>query len=87
MEIKYRVFYFGDVIKYDIPNLSKPVQKKIKSAIEEKLIANPVFYGKPLQYNLKGYRSFRVGDYRVIFKIDNDMIIINAIKHRKSVYN
>lgn len=38
---------------------------------------------------LKGYENmwrFRIGDYRVIFKIVNETMIITKIGHRKDIY-
>jgi len=42
--------------------------------------------GKPLQYNLKGHRSIRVPPFRIIYRIEQDKIIINCFDHRKDVY-
>lgn len=42
--------------------------------------------GKPLQYNLKGHRSIRIPPFRIIYRIENDKIIINCFDHRKNVY-
>lgn len=52
-------------------------------------MVDPVLFGKPLRYSLKGYRRLRVGDYRVVFCIEADshQIIVTAIKHRKDIYN
>lgn len=87
MEVSYTVIYQEQVIKKHIPNLSTNAKKLIKDAIEQKLIIDPLYFGKPLRYSLKGYRSLRVDDYRIVFKIENQEIIIIAIKHRKDVYN
>jgi addiction module RelE/StbE family toxin len=43
-------------------------------------------YGKPLQYNLKGHRSIRIPPFRIIYRIEQDKIIINCFDHRKDVY-
>ncbi|MES2504791.1 MAG: type II toxin-antitoxin system RelE/ParE family toxin [Myxococcota bacterium] len=44
--------------------------------------------GKPLRYSLKGHRRLRVGDYRVVYRIEpqNQTVVIIAIKHRKDIY-
>ena len=44
-------------------------------------------YGKPLRRSLKNYRKLRIGDYRVIFKIEIDMVKILVIQHRSAVYS
>jgi addiction module RelE/StbE family toxin len=42
--------------------------------------------GKPLQYNLKGHRSIRIPPFRIIYRIEQDKIIINCFDHRKDIY-
>lgn len=39
----------------------------------------------PLKGQFTGLRKFRVGNYRVIYSIINDSVIILRIKHRKDV--
>lgn len=84
----YTVFYLKTVIDDDIPALHKTAQKIIKRAIEERLMVDPIGFGKPLRYSLKGHRRLRVSDYRVVYRIDaqNMSVIIIAIKHRKAIY-
>ena len=44
--------------------------------------------GKPLRYSFKGHRRLRVGDYRIIFRVNltQRIVTIVAIKHRKDIY-
>lgn len=42
--------------------------------------------GKPLQYNLKGHRSIRIPPFRIIYRLEQDKIIINCFDNRKDVY-
>ncbi len=86
MEINYQIIYQDHVIKSHIPALSTKVKLLIKTAIEEKLRFDPIFFGKPLRYSLKGHRRLRVSDYRVVYRIENKTVIIIAIKHRKDIY-
>ncbi len=69
-----------------ILKLDKKVIPLIKNAIA-KLAENP----RPNGYkNLKGEEAYRirVGDYRIIYEIDNDKIIVTVVSvgHRKEVY-
>ena len=57
----YALEYSHSVIKKDIPALPKTMRQRIKKAIEERLTIDPVGFGKPLQYSLKGHRRLRVG--------------------------
>jgi mRNA interferase RelE/StbE len=89
MEIKYQVCYLEVVIRKHIPLLSQSVKILIKHAIEERLMTDPIRFGKPLRYSLKGHRQLRVGDYSVVYRIEPEIktVIIVAIKHRKDVYD
>jgi mRNA interferase RelE/StbE len=84
----YRVEYLESVVNDDIPDLSTSAKQLIQKAIEERLMVDPIGFGKPLRYSLKGHRRLRVSDYRVVYRIEslNHTVIIIAIKHRKDVY-
>jgi mRNA interferase RelE/StbE len=86
MELIYRIQYHALVVRQDIPKLSATAKVRIQAAIEEKLSSRPDAFGIPLRRSLKGLRKLRVGDYRVIFRIHNDSILIFAIIHRSIVY-
>ena len=61
------------------PPLSQEWRNKIKGAIETKIGSRPEVFGIPLRNTLKGYRKLRVGDYRVIFRVESTTIKIYAI--------
>ena len=88
MTSEYTVTYSQSVVWEDIPKIPKSHKSEIKKAIEKKLMVNPVAFGKPLQYSLAGNRRLRVGDYRVVFRIDETkkIVIITKIGNRKDVY-
>jgi mRNA interferase RelE/StbE len=82
----YSLHYHEDVARKDIPKISASNKKKIKSAIEKKLLTEPETFGKPLRRSLKASRKLRVGDYRVIFRIRGKRIYILLIAHRSQAY-
>jgi mRNA interferase RelE/StbE len=82
----YSILYHPDVKKIDLPKIDQRRKSSIKEAIETRLSTKPHIYGKPLQRTLKGYWKLRVGSYRIVYKIDNENIIILGIIHRKAVY-
>ena len=82
----YRLEYLESVVATDIPALPKAIRARVRTEIERKLSTRPVEFGKPLQYSLKGCRRLRVGDYRVIFTIEEDCVLVVKIGHRKDVY-
>lgn len=83
----YKVFYHPDIEKKDLPEIPKNMKERIRKAIEQRLMTEPVKYGVPLKRSLQGYRKLRVGDYRVIYRIDTENVIILKIGNRKEVYN
>jgi mRNA interferase RelE/StbE len=87
MGLTFTIAYHELVVKEDIPRLSTANKKRIKKAIEEKLTREPEAFGKPLRRSLKGYRKLRVGDYRIIFRIEKQTVKVFCIGHRSMVYN
>ena len=84
----YQIKYLEVVYKTHIRKFSSSDKKIIREAIEKKLMSDPVKFGKPLKYTLKGYRRLRVGDYRIVYSIcqEREEVIVVAIKHRKDIY-
>lgn len=84
----YAVTYLDHVVENDIPALPKTMKVLIKKAIESRLTADPIGLGKPLRYSFIGHRRIRVGDYRIVYRVDEKsrIVTIVIIKHRKDVY-
>ena len=69
--------------------LNKPIQSRIKKYMSEiALLDNPRSRGKALTSNLSGLWRYRVGDYRIICDIQNNVlrILIVELGNRKEVY-
>ena len=66
--------------------------EKVATAVVEflygSLAEDPHRVGKPLKLGLEGMRSARRGDYRVIYRIDDDqsLVTVIAIEHRSDIY-
>ncbi len=86
MGLDFEIVYHYLVVKEDISKLSSKNKERIKSAIKEKLTNSPEIFGKPLRRSLRGYRKLRVGNYRVIFRIEKRIIKIFYIGHRSVAY-
>ncbi len=82
----YLATYHHDVKTQDLPKINVNMRKRIKTAIESRLLKAPHVYGLPLRKTLKGYWKLRVGDYRVVFGLKDKTIAIYCICHRKDVY-
>ena len=75
------------VVKEHIPSIPKPIRQQIKRAIEERLTQEPLKFGKPLKYSLFGLRRLRVGDWRIIYRINGNDVEIVKIGNRKDIYD
>jgi mRNA interferase RelE/StbE len=53
---------------------------------EVNLLKNNPHAGKPLRGEWKGVYSLRMGDYRILYQIKRDEIILLVVGHRKRVY-
>ena len=82
----FELRYHSDVKSIDIPLLDARLRTRIKNAIEKRLTTAPHLYGEPLRKTLRGYWKLRVGDYRVVFKIVQEVVWILGIIPRKKVY-
>ena len=82
----FRVVYTSAVMRDDIPKLTRVHARRVRKAIEAKLKTDPLAYGLPLRRSLKGYWKLRVGDYRVVFRVVDDTVIVFAVLHRDVVY-
>lgn len=67
----------------DVRTLPKKVKSLIKKEILKNLVPNPYNCSTELREPLKRFRSFRVDDYRVIFTVHEQLIVIVAVGKRK----
>lgn len=69
--------------------LDPPIAKRIRAELVElKTLTDPRSRGKALTGNQRGYWRYRVGDYRIICLIEDEELIILALKigHRSKIY-
>jgi len=79
----YKLLIDDKVVK-DLKKIDHNWRAKILIAIKTKLVENP-YLGKKLVGDLSPYYRLRVGDYRVLYEIIENkvMIIVVKVKHRK----
>ena len=82
----FTVVYHPLVAKDDLPAIPGNIKERLQKAIEERLMVDPISYGLPLRQSLKGYRKLRVGDYRIVYRIHDETVIVLKIGNRKDVY-
>lgn len=70
----------------NLKKLPSNIKERCKDALRE-ISADPLS-GKPLKGDLKGYYSFRIGNYRIVYilKKRQHIIYILSIKHQKDIY-
>ena len=84
--MKYRMKVKKSAAK-SLKKISKPDQKRISKAIDNLADNLP----NPNTTKMKGdnpFHKIRVGDYRVVYEIQDDILLILIIKigHRKDIY-
>lgn len=86
----WKIDFDSDVEK-DFKKLDHTAQKRIIKFLKEKIAINenPRIHGKPLTGKLSGLWRYRVGDYRIISRIEDHIFTVLVIKvgHRKAVYD
>ena len=88
--MKYKVEYLPQALKA-LEKMDKFTKRIIVEWIEKNLVdcENPRQHGKPLAANRTGQWRYRIGDYRIIAKIEDDKLLILVIRigHRREVYD
>jgi mRNA interferase RelE/StbE len=83
---RYKIHIVPKVQK-QVDILPEKVKSRIIQVIIEILSSNP-YLGKPLKGDYKGRYSYRVSDYRIIYIIFKQELLIHIIKimHRREAY-
>ncbi|HPR88542.1 MAG TPA: type II toxin-antitoxin system RelE/ParE family toxin [bacterium] len=79
-KIKFKSSVERDLKKIDKSQL-KIIFEKIETELVEKADQFPALTG-----NFAGLRKYRVGDYRLIYSLLDDTVLILRIAHRKEAY-
>jgi mRNA-degrading endonuclease RelE of RelBE toxin-antitoxin system len=82
----FAVLYHRKVVSDEIPELDPAVRRRIKAAIEAKLLERPEDHAKPLAYTTERLWTLRVGDWRVVFAMRATELWVLKIGHRSEVY-
>ena len=82
---------FEEKARKSLKKLDKTIETQILKYLKKVVSnnANPKSFGKPLVANLSGLWRYRVGDYRIICNIQDDILLILVIDidHRSEIYN
>jgi mRNA-degrading endonuclease RelE of RelBE toxin-antitoxin system len=85
--VTYRV-RVSSPARRDLNRLPESVAAAVVEFILGPLAENPQRVGKMLSGELTGRHSARRGQYRVVYRIDDDQILVEVIRiaHRSDVY-
>lgn len=80
----FNITYKKSVIR-DISRLDKKEARRIINKIEKDLSERAESY-PVLKGEFAGLRKMRIGDYRVVFTIMDDNVLVLRIGHRREIY-
>ncbi|GBD03928.1 Toxin RelG [bacterium HR19] len=80
----YKIIFTQRALK-DWEKLSRENQNRIAKKLKE-YAEEPLKYARKLINPKIGTYRFRIGDYRVIFDVNGENIVILRIGHRKEIY-
>ena len=72
--------------KAAIRKLDPGTRNKVRAAVDE--LSKDPLQGKPLSFTLKGLRSWRTGDWRIIYRAEAEkvVVVVVTVGHRRDVY-
>jgi len=83
--LAYDIQYDPKAVK-QLQKLDKSIAAKILDGIEE-FSSNPILTKiKKLKTPFDGAYRLRIGDYRVVFYQEDELMLISRVAHRKQVY-
>lgn len=80
----FKIIYTKSAVK-DIKKLDPVAKKRIRKKLD-KFAGNPLQYGKKLIDSSLGDYRWRMGNYRIVFDVHGQTIVILRAGHRRDVY-
>ncbi|MGC9781243.1 MAG: type II toxin-antitoxin system RelE/ParE family toxin [Candidatus Heimdallarchaeota archaeon] len=80
----YEIVFTKRAVK-DLEKLEQKVKDRIIKKLRECKL-DPLTHAKKLTNPKLGSFRFKIGDYRVIFDLDDRIIVILRVGHRKTIY-
>lgn len=81
---------WDDRARKELRKLDSPIQKEILSYLRTRIVGsnNPRIFGQSLSGNKAGLWRYRVGNYRIICRIEEDtlVVLVLSVGHRKEIY-
>lgn len=80
-------YLFRSSAEKQFAKLDPQIQNKIIKKLEFFLSApNPLVFAERLVHYETGQYRFRIGDYRIIFDVEDEVLVVLALGHRREVY-
>lgn len=70
----------------DLEKIDRPIVERILNKITWFSKYFDAVTPEPLTADMAGLFKLRVGDWRVVYEIGKDLIVIKAVGHRKDIY-
>jgi mRNA interferase RelE/StbE len=84
--VTYQIEITRDALK-TLAKLDKPIRRRLQTAID-RLTEDPRPSGVTALKGLSDYLRIRVGDYRVIYRVEDGrlVVVVVAVGHRREIY-
>ncbi|MGH9578067.1 MAG: type II toxin-antitoxin system RelE family toxin [Terriglobales bacterium] len=80
----------ADFAERQLRKLDRPVRDRILDYLHERIegCKNPRHFGEPLKGGRAGLWRYRVGDYRIICELRDEILVVLALSvgHRREIY-
>lgn len=76
--MRWAVIYHHGV-EEDLESIGPSSAKRVVRAIDEKLTRQPMKFGSPLSGGLADFRKLRVGDYRVVYQVQEKTVLVYVL--------
>ena len=83
MNRRFELVFTGEFLR-KVKKLNK--EDQIRILRELRILKEKPLTGKRLMGRLSGLLSFRAGDYRIIYQLLGNKVIIRTVGHRRTVY-
>jgi mRNA interferase RelE/StbE len=84
---KYKLVYKKSAVR-DIQSLSSQIRRRLRFKLEFFIDKeNPLDFAEPLKKPADAQYRYRVGDYRIVFDVEDHNIVVLRVQHRREVHN
>ena len=82
--MKYKLVHAKRAAR-DIARLDRAAKERIRGSLEC-YAQSPFSYAKKMVDSALGMYRFRIGEYRIIFDVEGDEIVVLRVEHRCEIY-